>query len=510
MAVIIIDGAAIFRSASLFLILLGLAVFARFMKVAVQHDVHIDGIPLAILIAAVILGPAEAAVIGILMVLIGELYYPLVSYIENIQKKAPNNEAPSMGHRLLLWLFEPMVQSDTGNEIERDVSKAGWSSVERPVKLKILEDVAQVSCYALIAGLFFRYVVDAFGINYLDPSFYLVFLAAFVLMLAVNFGYYEIVVDTWIERYPFGSGFKIIAFLIPAEIVTVSLGMGVLYGYYAFGSRTSAMLLMAAGLSAVLFYYWRAQNSKVKIEREAFNRLTSRVQALHARDNRTGTHCAAIALYVYEIACAAGLSTKQRFRGYRAGLVHDVGKTSWPGPLLDGTKGRDEITEVDRLYIKDHPNAGADRILGAGFKHVAQIIRCHHENLDGTGYPRGFQGHEIPELAKIIRVADTYDVITARDTYQSRRSREEAIAELRSKPELFEQIYVEALVEALEKDPELNYRHEDRRTYEEAIDFYTAGLPRKKRPPKDGQRVKFPHGAAEPTGRESVVKGSSD
>ncbi len=301
-----------------------------------------------------------------------------------------------------------------------------------------------------------------------------------------------------------------LAFLIPAEIVIAALGMGVLYGYYASGRGHRRCLLMALGLLRILFYYWHAQNKKVTIECEAFDRLTARVQALHGRDNRTGTHCAAVALYTHEIACAAGLSTKQRFRGYRAALVHDVGKTSWPGPLLDGTKGRDEITEVDRLYIKDHPNAGADRILGAGFKHLAQIIRCHHENLDGTGYPRGFQGHEIPQLAKIIRVADTYDVITARDTYQSRRSREEAIAELRSKPELFEQRYVEALVEALEKDPELNYRHEDRRTYEEAIDFYTAGFLRKKRPPKHGRKVKFPHGVAEPIGRESVVKGSSD
>jgi HD-GYP domain-containing protein (c-di-GMP phosphodiesterase class II) len=59
------------------------------------------------------------------------------------------------------------------------------------------------------------------------------------------------------------------------------------------------------------------------------------------------------------------------------------------------------------------------------------VILCHHERIDGTGYPRGLRGEEIPALARMISVADTYDVITARDTYRPAVSSSEAIAELR-------------------------------------------------------------------------------
>ncbi len=495
---------------SLLVILFVLAVYAKFLRIEVQRNMVFAADFLAVLIAAVLLGPAPAAVMGFLLVLIGELRGPLKSLGARLNE---TDEVSSRARPILLKRVISLLRPEPSKSVSRDIASdaketdargAKDKTPDHPASLDILMDFAEMILEPLIVGILFHHFVATWGITYLDPAYYGLFIAAFMLMLSLNLVAND-VFDTLVERYEFGSSLRVETFLIPVEIVAAILAMMVLFAYNKFGEVSVALLGIA--MAVVLFYYWHAQNKKVRIEREAFYRLTTRVQALHARDNRTGTHCAAVALYTYEIACAAGLSTKQRFRGYRAGLVHDVGKTGWPAPLLDGSKGRDEITEIDRLHIKGHPVAGADRILGAGFKELAGIIRCHHENLDGSGYPRGFQGHEISEIAKVIRVADTYDVITARDTYQSRRSREEAIAELRSKPDHFEQHYVEALVKALEKDPELNYRHEDRRTYEEAIDFYTVGLLRKKRPQEQDRTVEFPHGAAEPTGREPVVKG---
>ncbi len=354
----------------------------------------------------------------------------------------------------------------------------------------------------LLAGLTFQYFSGLWSLDYLDPRYYVLFLAVFSLNIAVNLGIYDIF-DTVIDRYELGSSLRIEAFLIPIELVASTAAMAVLYVYNRFGEVALAVVVPI--MAGILLYYWAAQKSKIATERNAFDTLTSQVRALHERDNRTGTHCAAVATYAYAIACGSGMSTKQRFLAYRAGLVHDVGKTGWPEGLLDGSKGRNDLTDLDSWYIKNHPLAGADKMAGAGFDELEEIVRCHHENLDGTGYPRGYMGHRIAEISKIIRVADTYDVITARDTYQNRRSKSEAIAELCSKPKLFEQRYVEALVAALEKDPDLSYRHEDRRSYNAAIDFYQNGLLRKKRPPKGLPKLEFPKEGVRSTGRESAI-----
>ncbi len=94
--------------------------------------------------------------------------------------------------------------------------------------------------------------------------------------------------------------------------------------------------------------------------------------------------------------------------------------------------GRRRLTDVEWDAIKTHPTEGA-RIVSEidGYQPIGEIILAHHERLDGKGYPRGLEGDEIPELARIVAVADTYDVMTARDTYRDPVSSYEAVIELR-------------------------------------------------------------------------------
>ena len=82
--------------------------------------------------------------------------------------------------------------------------------------------------------------------------------------------------------------------------------------------------------------------------------------------------------------------------------------------------------------MRRHPAQGADLVGRVeGFEEIAEVILAHHERIDGNGYPRGLQGEEIPALARMISVADVYDVLTGRDTYRTPVSAPEAIAELR-------------------------------------------------------------------------------
>ena len=110
--------------------------------------------------------------------------------------------------------------------------------------------------------------------------------------------------------------------------------------------------------------------------------------------------------------------------------------------------------------IKRHPYEGA-RIVSQidGYRPVGEIILAHHERLDGLGYPRGLAGDQIPVIARILAVADTYDAMTARDSYGSPKSSFEAIAELRrvSGTQLDGDL-VELFAEML-ADKDLAYRH---------------------------------------------------
>src|SRR5687768_16233401 len=101
---------------------------------------------------------------------------------------------------------------------------------------------------------------------------------------------------------------------------------------------------------------------------------------------------------------------------------------------------------------------------------VAEIVRSHHERLDGRGYPEGLEADEIPELAKIVAVAEVYDTLTADDTYRTPVSSFEALNELRRVSDTqLERRYVEALA-ALLAGRGVEYRHADRADFDEELD----------------------------------------
>ena len=148
---------------------------------------------------------------------------------------------------------------------------------------------------------------------------------------------------------------------------------------------------------------------------------------------------------------------EQQELAHTAGLLHDIGKFVLPDRIL---KGNVELSEADWEQIRKHPYEGA-RIVSQidGYQPVGDIILAHHERMDGLGYPRGLRDDEIPEIAKIIAVVDTYDVMTARDSYREPVSSYEAIAELRRvSGTQVDPRYVEMFVKVL-ADKGIGYKH---------------------------------------------------
>ena len=192
------------------------------------------------------------------------------------------------------------------------------------------------------------------------------------------------------------------------------------------------------------------------------------VETLGMRDRMTARHSAAVARFAKAIAAAAGLPSRDQELVHTAGLLHDVGKFTFPDHTLTGTR----LTEEDWELIRSHPERGAD-IVGRvhGYAEVAEIVLCHHERIDGRGYPRHLSGDEIPVLARILAVADCFDVMTARDSYRDPVSSEEALVELRRVAGTqLDPVVVEVFVEMIERHG-VAFRHADEADFEKELAF---------------------------------------
>jgi putative nucleotidyltransferase with HDIG domain len=183
----------------------------------------------------------------------------------------------------------------------------------------------------------------------------------------------------------------------------------------------------------------------------------------------TARHSAAVARYSREIAREMGLSDREQDVVHTAALLHDIGKFIFPDSILFAAS---RLTPDEMEIVRRHPEQGAllvDRIDGYG--PVAEIILAHHERIDGGGYPNGLLGQQIPLAARIISVADTYDVMTSRDSYRRPVSSREAIAELRrvSGAQLDANL-VETFVAMLEHRS-VTFRHADDADFERELNL---------------------------------------
>ncbi len=156
--------------------------------------------------------------------------------------------------------------------------------------------------------------------------------------------------------------------------------------------------------------------------------LRTLLRALAMRDERTARHAAAVAQYAKALAAQAGCSEDEQEMIHAAGLLHDIGKFTWPDRLLQTS----DFDERDFENIRRHPQEGAI-LVGAldGYGSVADMILYHHERVDGRGYPAGLISNEIPLGSRIVAICSNYDTMIAPDSYRTSMTPEEAIDELR-------------------------------------------------------------------------------
>lgn len=153
------------------------------------------------------------------------------------------------------------------------------------------------------------------------------------------------------------------------------------------------------------------------------------VNTLHEKNKREEEHSRRVGLLSHQLGLCLGVSNRELNELKSMGLLHDVGKIAIEERILNK---EERLTPEEYLEIKKHPEIGY-RILSSvnEMSEMAEYVLCHHESWDGSGYPRGLKGTEIPYLARIISITDAYDAMTRDRAYRKAMPKEAAHAELR-------------------------------------------------------------------------------
>jgi putative nucleotidyltransferase with HDIG domain len=414
-----VSRAADWHPISLLALLLVLAVTSDHVIVEVR-GLRLSGAFLAMVLAMALLGPAPAAAIGV-----------TCSAIDALKSRLTIDRAVV---NLATYAAFPLV---------------GGVVIDVVVAATVGDDPFWFA--ALVFGVFL-------GTNVLNFA-----------MIATATGYAYCV--------PAATMLRTFATALPTEFATALLTAGVAFTY---GRVGVASIALAAVVLLVFQYNLRASVQAQERGEELEQRtcelaslqvglLSTVLQTLSMRDAMTARHSAAVARYSREVASMLGLSEREQDLIHTAALLHDIGKFTLPDSVLFADR---KLTPDEWELIKLHPEQGAklvDRIEGYG--PVAEIIMHHHERFAGGGYPTGIAEESIPLGSRIIAAADTYDVMTSRDSYRRPVSSEAALAELRRVAgtqldplvaETFERMIVEGRVK---------FSHSDEADFESELAF---------------------------------------
>ena len=178
--------------------------------------------------------------------------------------------------------------------------------------------------------------------------------------------------------------------------------------------------------------------------------LTSLAEALDQRDMGTAEHCLTVGHYCELVAEELGMGATYVERLRIAGVLHDIGKVGLPDSILQKPG---PLSPQEWEQVRKHPAIGAGILANRSFDDIRDWILAHHERPDGTGYPRGLRGAEIPLPAKILAVADAFEAMTADRPYREAMSFEVARTELLGRAGTrFDPAVVGALLRVVERE----------------------------------------------------------
>ena len=187
-------------------------------------------------------------------------------------------------------------------------------------------------------------------------------------------------------------------------------------------------LIYILGISVILYGKKKAKEILENKIKDYEQHIFSLVNIIEKRDSYTAGHTQRVAKYSVMIAKEMGFNSEKVDDLFRACMLHDIGKISTPDSIL---LKPGKLTPLEYDIIKEHVVVSYELLANVDiYKDIAEIVRHHHEHYDGSGYPQGLKGDEIPLLSQVMTVADAFDAMTTNRIYKTRKSVETALVEL--------------------------------------------------------------------------------
>ncbi len=352
----------------------------------------------------------------------------------------------------------------------------------RPSLPDCLSNFATYATFPVIGGLLTEGLVgdvhSASGIRASQSAtFAFVVLAVFLVTNLINFALIAIHQRIMEDKPLWMQVRSVLIPILPGQLATAALAAILAVAYTNFGYP-----ILVGVVAIILIYQYLAlalrrsedraeqlEARSVRLASMQLGMLVTLVETLALRDRMTARHAAAVARYARTLARELGCDEAEQELVHTAGLLHDIGKFALPDRILHA----EILSDEDWAVIRRHPQEGAT-LVGRldGYGPVADAILYHHEHIDGSGYPAGLIGNEIPLASRIVAVCSVYDTLTARDTYRSPMTPQDAIAELRrvAGRQLDAEI-VQTFVALLEREGPVTFAHGDDADFEAELAF---------------------------------------
>lgn len=307
------------------------------------------------------------------------------------------------------------------NQYLKDLYEKEGGLTKRPWRLFCCDVLCLFGFTLVVLSQFygFYYTFDATNHYQRGPWFvlcYLIPILALLLQMSVIIQYYE----------NLNRGIRLSLILFTSVPLIASVVQFFVYGisFTNISIVGVAVLLYVFAINDMNQTVERAKNMEIQILKDEQKNMQqvfeqtaeALASAIDAKDPYTHGHSMRVAEYSKKIAAMSGKSEKECDEVYYAALLHDVGKIGVPDEII--TK-EGKLTAEEFAKIKEHPVIGK-RILSSIQKlpYLSIGANSHHERYDGRGYPEGLKGKDIPEIARIIAVADAYDAMTSKRSYR--------------------------------------------------------------------------------------------
>jgi putative nucleotidyltransferase with HDIG domain len=273
-------------------------------------------------------------------------------------------------------------------------------------------------------------------------------------------------------------------------IATAINGAALALAYQSMGLFGALVFVLPLGIAWFSFKLYmtsskevRARVSELQVTNATLERTNQRLEESHlsvigallgsleAKDRTTEGHSAATMFHAVAVARKLGLGTDEIAAVQLGALFHDIGKIGIPDGIL---RKPATLSDEEWIEMRLHPLIGANLLAHVpNLERVRPIVLAHHERYDGSGYPNGLSGNQIPLAAQIIAVADTYEAMTSTRPYRAAVSRERAVAELRAVAgRQLNPMVVEVFIGVLDEGAGTVQQHES--VYQQAVEAVRA------------------------------------